>query len=88
VQGHLGRPHRHIGWGRFQGDLDDVNLFWYFHIRSPASGRIWTGPFRGWVRVPGLFNDCEGAISSAQESAGFRELDIGEAENAVVNVRV
>ena len=65
-------------------DLEDVNRFWYVFADAP-DGTFWAGPFGATVPTDMPFDQCfgtgVGGASSAFQSIGFREIDIGDAED-------
>jgi uncharacterized membrane protein len=77
---------QNIGWYRvepgscsvvYENDLADLNRYWYYFAEADDGAR-WSGDFLTYVKDPEAFNICQGVGSSAYESVGFRELDVGD----------
>ena len=68
----------------FGDDVDDVNRFWYVYADSP-DGNFWAGPFGATVPTDRPFDQCYGAgvggASSAFQAIGFRQIDVGDADD-------
>jgi uncharacterized membrane protein len=80
---------QNIGWYPVQpgtcrvvyaNDLADVNRFWYYYAEAD-DGAKWSGAFPTWIKDPEAFNICDGLGTTALRQVGFRELDVGDADN-------
>lgn len=65
-------------------DVSDVNQFWYYFAHS-AGGSVWAGPFAEMV-PHSRFAWCENTSSTDARQVGMRELDVGNADNYIVNL--
>ncbi len=65
-------------------DVSDVNQFWYYFAHS-ESGNVWAGPFAEMV-PHNRFDWCENTSSTDARQVGMRELDVGNADNYIVNL--
>jgi uncharacterized membrane protein len=66
------------------GNVGNVNRFWYFFAIAD-DGIRWEGEFPTFVKDPEAFDLCDGIGSTALQRYGFRELDVGDSDNATVN---
>lgn len=80
---------RNMGWYRIEpnacrvvhnADVSDVNRYWYYYGESD-DGRTWSGDYRCFVKRPDAFDICDGIGSTAYFRVGFRQLDVGNADN-------
>jgi hypothetical protein len=63
----------------FENDVDDVNRFWYFFAEA-GDGATWAGEFPTRVTNE-AFDHCDSPAHSSMFVLGFRELDVGDADN-------
>jgi len=79
-----------IGWFRvspgqcstgYAHDLDDGNnRYWYYYAESDSGRLKWAGPIATWISDE-AFNVCRGVANSTQFPVGFRQFDVGDADN-------
>jgi hypothetical protein len=55
---------------------------------AKADGVRWAGDFPTIIKNPDAFNLCDGIGGTAFERVGFRELDVGDADNFTLTFRV
>jgi hypothetical protein len=68
----------------YANDLKDVNnRYWYFYAQNASRSRVWAGPISVYVSNQ-PFNHCIALGRTDWWIAGFRRLDVGNANNAVV----
>ena len=92
------QPFEMNGWWRidpgscalvFANDLADRNQFWYVFAHS-SDGTAWSGPFVATVSRKAFAgsNWCwgigHGGATSEFETIGYREIDIGDADDFTV----
>jgi uncharacterized membrane protein len=80
---------QNIGWYRvdpgscavvYANDLDDVDSrYWYFYAEA-EDGAKWHGDFPTQVNHWDAFNVCDGTGRTGLVNLGFRELDVGNAD--------
>jgi uncharacterized membrane protein len=63
----------------YANDLEDLNRYWYYFAEA-ADGAVWAGPYQAYVPNE-AFNDCYGTGVSGRRIVGFRQLDIGDADD-------
>ncbi|HXW70645.1 MAG TPA: DUF1036 domain-containing protein [Methylocella sp.] len=63
----------------FFGDLADINRYWYFNAEA-VDGAYWAGSVRH--EVPDTaFDWCWNTGSTNERPVGFREIDVGDADD-------
>ena len=68
----------------YANDLKNVNnRYWYFYAQNTSRSRVWAGPVNVFVSDE-AFNHCIKLGRTGWWIAGFRRLDFGDANNAVV----
>jgi uncharacterized membrane protein len=88
-----GEPWRERGWYHItpgscanvlDEDLDEINRYFYYHAET-LSGVYWAGAAS--TPIPNdRFERCVGMMGESDVSQGFREIDIGENDDAVLNL--
>lgn len=63
----------------FENDVDDVNRYWYFYAEA-TDGAKWAGDFPTFIKRV-AFDHCDAPADTSMQSVGFRELDVGDADN-------
>jgi hypothetical protein len=68
----------------YANDLRNVNnRYWYYYAQNASGSRVWAGPISVQVSNQ-AFNHCLGVGRTDWWIAGFRLLDLGNANNAVI----
>ena len=63
----------------FENDVDDVNRYWYFYAEA-TDGANWPGEFPTFIKRAAS-DHCDAPADTSMQSVGFRELDVGDADN-------
>jgi uncharacterized membrane protein len=63
----------------YRNDVDDAGRYWYFYAEA-TDGAKWAGEFPTYVKND-AFDMCDSPADSSMISVGFREVDVGEADN-------
>ena len=63
----------------YQNDVDDAGRYWYVYAEAP-DGTKWAGAFPTNVKSE-AFDHCDSPADTSMFQVGFRELDVGDAEN-------
>jgi uncharacterized membrane protein len=92
-----GQNWQNIGWFRidpgscavvYANDLDDVNnRYWYVYAddgTDAEDGIRWDGDFPHFVDYYDAFNVCDGTGRTGLRWLGFREFDVGNADEFTV----
>lgn len=66
------------------GDVADHNRYWYYYAEGD-DGAVWSGPFPSQVDDTEPFSYCDGLGVSTARWVGFRELDVGDADDYTLN---
>jgi uncharacterized membrane protein len=73
----------------YANDLGDVNRFWYFYAEA-SDGNFWAGPWTAHVTNEAFGGDqwCHAGLGStaATRTIGYRELDVGDDDDASVTL--
>jgi hypothetical protein len=68
----------------YANDLRNVNnRYWYYYAQNASGSVVWAGPVSVHVSNQ-AFNHCIGEGRTDWWIAGFRRLDLGSANNAVI----
>lgn len=66
----------------YQNDVDDANRYWYFYAKA-TDGTVWEGEYNTYVKHE-AFDHCDNPPDSTMFLLGFRELDVGDAEDCTL----
>ena len=86
--GDEGNGWHNIGWywvdpgacvNVFNNDVADVNPYWYFYAEA-TDGTNWSGEFPTNIKRI-AFDHCDAPADTSMQTVGFRELDVGDADN-------
>jgi uncharacterized membrane protein len=61
----------------FNGDLTDVNRYWYYYAEPEGGGGAWSGDYY-FPTTSEVFDLCDGASGNGVEYEGFRQIDLGD----------
>jgi uncharacterized membrane protein len=89
-----GNGFKNIGWYWVQpgtcrvvyrNDVDDAGRYWYYYAEA-TDGTKWAGDFPTYVKFE-AFDHCDSPPDTSMTAVGFRELDVGDAENYTLTFR-